>query len=229
MDINGDTHILTPGQGFIVNIPGNYRYYLPDDSNRWEFMYITLYGDVVKHYWNEIQKDIGYILHFQPDSEPVTYLLKLLQSATAKEISNAHQASGLAYQFTMNLVTYCTSLEKRLSQWPEEIVEASMFANNHYGEDIGPDDMAIASGMSRYHFTRQFKHYTNATPIQYLTDIRIKKAKELLLNTKYSAEDIAKLTGYKNANYFNKVFKKVTGTSPGKFRTEGQPSPPMGT
>ncbi|TKD72419.1 AraC family transcriptional regulator [Pseudalkalibacillus hwajinpoensis] len=219
IEIDGLTHELTPGQGFIVNIPGDYRYYLPDDSERWEFIYITLYGDVVKKYWNDIQEEIGHIIHFQPDSEPVLYVLNLIEMAASQQIANAHQASGYAYQFTMKLFNYCSNLEKRLSQWPEAIVEASMFAMNHYGEEIGPDEMAASSGMSRYHFTRQFKQYTNQTPIQYLTDIRIKKAKELLLNTKYSSEDIAALIGYKNANYFNKVFKKVTGTSPGKYRS----------
>ncbi|WP_394173541.1 AraC family transcriptional regulator [Guptibacillus hwajinpoensis] len=219
IEIDGLKHELTPGQGFIVNIPGDYRYYLPDDSERWEFIYLTLYGDVVERYWNDIQKEIGHIIHFQPDSEPVLYLLNLFEMAASQQIANAHQASGYAYQFTMKLFTYCSNLEKRLSQWPEAIVEASMYAMNHYGEEIGPDEMAASSGMSRYHFTRQFKQYTNQTPIQYLTDIRIKKAKELLLNTKYSSEDIAVLIGYKNANYFNKVFKKVTGTSPGKYRS----------
>lgn len=218
IDIDGETYELTPGQAFIVNIPGNYRYYLPDDSESWEFMYITLYGDVVKKYWNDIQNEIGHILHFQPDSKPVLYLLHLLELAATRKIANAHQASGFAYQFTMELITYCSNLEKRLSQWPEGIVKAAVFAKSHYSEEIGPDEMAASSGMSRYHFTRQFKEWTNQTPVQYLTDIRIKKAKELLQNTKYSTEDIAGLTGYKNANYFTKVFKKVTGTSPGKFR-----------
>ncbi|MFP3471906.1 hypothetical protein R0J90_17820, partial [Micrococcus sp. SIMBA_144] len=86
----------------------------------------------------DIQKDIGHIIHFQPDSDPVLYLLNLLNMASNRQISNAHQASGYAYQFTMMLFTYCSNLEKRLSDWPEAIVEASMYAMNHYSEEIGP-------------------------------------------------------------------------------------------
>ncbi|MGI8316686.1 helix-turn-helix domain-containing protein [Halobacillus mangrovi] len=218
IEINGERHPLTAGHAFIVNIPGNYRYFLPQHSDKWEFIYLTLYGDVVEHYWNEIQDDIGPILTIPPDAAPVRYLLQLLENAAEKKISNAHQASGFAYQFTMELFHYCSNLEKNLSQWPETIIEAAMYAKNHYSEDISPDDMAEACGMSRYHFTRQFKQATDRTPIQYLTDLRINKAKELLQNTKYSTEEIAALIGYKNANYFNKVFKKVTETTPGKFR-----------
>ncbi|WP_226581285.1 helix-turn-helix domain-containing protein [Halobacillus litoralis] len=223
IEINGERHELAPGHAFIVNIPGRYRYYLPEDSEKWEFIYLTLYGDVVETYWNEIQKDIGPILHLPPDAPPVEYLHQLLEAASNREISNAHQASGFAYQFTMELFHYCSTLERGLAKWPEPIIEASMYAKNHYSEDISPDDMAEASGMSRYHFTRQFKSSTGQTPIQYLTSIRINKAKELLQNTKYSAEDIAILSGYKNANYFNKVFKKNVGITPGKYRESQKP------
>ncbi|MCA0985267.1 AraC family transcriptional regulator [Halobacillus yeomjeoni] len=218
IEIDGKLFQLSPGQAFIVNIPGDYRYFLPEKSDGWEFIYLTLYGDVVGDYWNEIQEDIGHILNFEPDSEPVTFLLHLLDLAASRQISNAHLASGYAYQFTMELMKYCQNIDRKLSSWPEPITQAAMYARNHYAEEIGPDEMALASGMSRYHFTRQFKEITHMTPIQYLTDIRIQKAKELLQNTKYSSEDIAQLIGYNNANYFNKVFKKVVGISPGKYR-----------
>ncbi|MYL29268.1 helix-turn-helix domain-containing protein [Halobacillus litoralis] len=218
IDIEGTTYELTPGQAFIVNIPGDYRYYLPDHSDKWEFMFLTLYGNVVESYWNQIQENVGAILHMPPDAPPVSYVHQLLTSAANKEIANAHQASGYAYQFTMELFHYCSTLEKGLVQWPDAIIAASMYAKNHYTEEISPDDMAEASGMSRYHFTRQFKAATGQTPIQYLTSIRINKAKELLANTKYSAEEIAVLAGYKNANYFTKVFKKQAGITPGRFR-----------
>ncbi|GGF23563.1 AraC family transcriptional regulator [Halobacillus andaensis] len=218
IEIDGKMHTLAPGQAFIVNIPGNYRYFLPEDSDKWEFIYLTLYGDVVEYYWNMIQDKAGNILYFQPDAVPITELLELLKLASNRNISNAHQASGYAYLFTMELFHYCSTLEQNLTQWPDEMIEAAMYAKNHYAEDIGPDDMAASSGMSRYHFTRQFKKLANQTPIQYLTDIRINKAKELLQNTKYSAEDIAKSIGYRNSNYYNKVFKKVTGMTPGQYK-----------
>ncbi|MFG6149706.1 helix-turn-helix domain-containing protein [Halobacillus sp. B23F22_1] len=216
--INGKLHNLAPGQAFIVNIPGNYRYFLPDDSDKWEFIYLTLYGDVVEYYWNLIQKKAGNILYFQPDAFPITEFLELFKMASNHNISNAHQASGYAYQFTMELYHYCSALEHNMTHWPDEMIEAAMFAKNHYAEDIGPDDMAVSSGISRYHFTRQFKKLANQTPIQYLTDIRINKAKELMQNTKYSAEDIAQSIGYQNSNYYNKVFKKVTGMTPGQYK-----------
>ena len=55
IEIDGQEYKVDAGKAFIVNIPGNYRYYLPKESENWEFIFLTLYGDEVQKCWDYIQ------------------------------------------------------------------------------------------------------------------------------------------------------------------------------
>ncbi|MCD7035047.1 AraC family transcriptional regulator [Metabacillus sp. GX 13764] len=218
IELEGSKHRLNPGHAFLVKSPSHYKYYLPEDSKSWEFMYVTLYGEEAEKCWNALKEKNLSIIHFHPEAAPIELLQEILSEANSKKITNAYKGSSLAYQFLMALYDYAANAETRMADWPESIVRSALYAKQFYRDNIGPEEMAEVSGLSRYHYIRVFKQTTGITPIQYLTKIRIQKAIELLHQTKYSIEEIAELSGYTNANYLNKVCKKVTGYSPGEIR-----------
>ncbi|WP_338778947.1 AraC family transcriptional regulator [Metabacillus sp. FJAT-52054] len=220
IQIDGRTHRVQPGQAFIVKSPSDYRYYLPETSEKWEFMYVTLFGKEADRCFEHIKEKTNQVIRFHPESVPVKLVKQIYDEANSKNITSAYKGSSLAYQFIMELYEYVSAMDREMEDWPESIVSAVLFARHSYHNPIGPDEMADASGLSRYHFTRIFKKNTGLTPIQYLTNIRIAKALELLSHTKYTIEEIAVLVGYTNANYLNKVCRKVTGKSPGQLRKE---------
>ena len=53
---------------------------------------------------------------------------------------------------------------------------------------------------------------------QYQTELRVRYAKQMLLDKNYSLEDIAEAVGYSDVKYFSRVFKQITGTAPGEYR-----------
>jgi len=220
LEIGGKEYKLHAGKAFLIDISEEYCYYLPKNSDHWEFIFITLYGDAVKKCWNFIHTNNKPVIHLHTEATPIRHLWQIYQMAGEKNIKNAYQASSLAYQFIMNLYQYIKTSGNR--DLPEGILNATLFAQHHYHEEIGPDEMAEASALSRFHFTRLFKKATGLTPIQYLTNLRILKGAELLYETKYSIEDIAKSIGYANANYFAKVFRRSTGMTPNEFRKSNQ-------
>lgn len=72
------------------------------------------------------------------------------------------------------------------------------------------------------HTFAQYLKNTNSTFTKYLTDVRLEKAKELILSTDKKNFEIADLTGFSDANYFSYCFKKNVGISPSQFRESGQ-------
>ncbi|MFP7442905.1 AraC family transcriptional regulator [Bacillus infantis] len=88
----------------------------------------------------------------------------------------------------------------------------------NFNRDISLTELANVVFVNPYHLAHTFKNETGISPIQYLITHRIEVAKTMLLSTNLPIREIAFNVGYPNANYFNLLFKKFTGHSPGKFR-----------
>lgn len=218
IEVSGKEYGLTAGQAFLVQIPSEHRYFLPQNSEYWEFMYITIYGNEAEKAFDFVTEKLGPVIQFNPESAPIKLLMSIFQEAVSRNITDAFESSAMAYSFVMELYRYALNIGVSTEKWPKQVERAILYAKKYYSNQIGLNDLVTASGLSKYHFTRLFHKTTNLTPIQYLTKIRIDKAIELLRMKDYSIDDIARLVGYSNGNYFIKVFHKRIGMSPGQFR-----------
>ncbi|MDG4850740.1 helix-turn-helix domain-containing protein, partial [Peribacillus frigoritolerans] len=98
---------------------------------------------------------------------------------------------------------------------PEKV---SDYIKGNFQRDLTLDEIASSVHLSPYYLIRIFKEKEGLSPIQYLIKIRLEEAKRLLTTSNLSIQEIASNVGYSNPNYFNIVFKKFTGYSPGKYR-----------
>ena len=92
------------------------------------------------------------------------------------------------------------------------------YVENNYTFDISMQEVAEDMGYSDAYFSKLFKQYFNQNFTAYLTEYRIKKAKELLTDTNNRTKDISRMVGYEDSNYFAKIFKRIVGEIPSKFR-----------
>ena len=92
------------------------------------------------------------------------------------------------------------------------------YVENNYTFDISMQEVAEDMVYSDAYFSKLFKQYFNQNFTAYLTEYRIKKAKELLTDTNNSIKDISRMVGYEDSNYFAKIFKRIVGEIPSKFR-----------
>jgi len=92
------------------------------------------------------------------------------------------------------------------------------YLQEHYNQDLTLDDVARKVHISPSHLSRLFKDELGMTIIDYLTDIRIAAAKQMLENSDLMVKEIAEKVGYQEASYFTRVFKKNTGVSPAEYR-----------
>ena len=103
--------------------------------------------------------------------------------------------------------------EKLFTDYEDMLLLIEMSA----GEDE-EQEAAEEMGYSDAYFSKLFKQYFNQNFTAYLTEYRIKKAKELLGNTNNSIKDISRMVGYTDSNYFAKIFKRIVGEIPSKYR-----------
>ena len=100
----------------------------------------------------------------------------------------------------------------------QKIDELAQYLQQHCTDKISLDDLASKFFFSRARMTASFKQFTGFTIVEYVTFMRIRKAKELLLHTNLSMTLIAEETGFGNVTYFERVFRTTVGKSPLQYR-----------
>ncbi|ULL14416.1 response regulator [Paenibacillus sp. H1-7] len=102
--------------------------------------------------------------------------------------------------------------------WRPEIQEVIETIRNRYNENLKVFEIAKEIGFTENYLSVLFKKETGETIMDYLTRIRMDKARELLKDQSYKIYEIAELVGYGDSNYFSKLFKKMEGMYPLEFR-----------
>ncbi len=97
------------------------------------------------------------------------------------------------------------------------IVQAKLFIDTNYANAIDLDNIANEAFFSKFHFIRLFKKIYNQTPHQYLTSVRIEKAK-LLLQTEMAVADVCFSVGFDSISSFTGLFKRFTSTTPSVYQ-----------
>ena len=92
------------------------------------------------------------------------------------------------------------------------------YVRAHYRQDISMQDAARALNYSDPYFCKIFKQQFGQSFTSYLTECRIRHAKELLCRPTVNIKEIGLYVGYPDANYFAKVFRRMTGQSPSEYR-----------
>ena len=92
------------------------------------------------------------------------------------------------------------------------------YIDRNYKKDISAKDVAGILGYSDVYFSKVFKQLFDDNFINYLTKIRIDRAKVLLKDVSFNIKEIGKSVGYADSNYFTKVFKRSIGMSPSEYR-----------
>ena len=155
----------------------------------------------------------------------------------------AYENGGMTYHF-LSRTDYMSDLMRRqdlveIREWFEEkmkaacrnvkgsrkesslsmIDKAKSYINNQFQKDISLDEVSKEVNVSPYYFSKLFKEETGQNFIEYLTEVRIQKAKELLSQgNETSMKEICLACGYQDPNYFSRIFKKTVGQTLTEYR-----------
>ncbi len=102
--------------------------------------------------------------------------------------------------------------------YPRWLHRAINFMQINYADKILLKDIASAACLSLYHFSRQFKRHTNFTCLEYLTQIRINKVKEMIRDNHRSITWICFEVGFESLSQFERVFKRIEKITPSQYK-----------
>ena len=109
--------------------------------------------------------------------------------------------------------------DKHIYHPDEDIVQTQIWLQDHCQQEIQIKHVAERFSMSVRSFNRRFKAAMGKTPLQYLQEIRIDMAKDLLQTSNLNISEIADKVGYQDMGHFSALFKKMLGTTPSGYRT----------
>lgn len=98
------------------------------------------------------------------------------------------------------------------------ISKVTRYLSEHYREDLSLSELAAEFYLAPNYLARKFKEKKQMTVMQYIEELRIGQAKELLINTNLKITDIAGAVGYHDPNYFTRIFRKSCHVSPKFYR-----------
>ncbi len=149
----------------------------------------------------------GGVYHFRSRQDYLPSLLEL----TSME--------GIRSWFVEKMGNACRNVAVKKEVRSVTAVErAREFIDSHYHKDISLDDVSREVDISPYYFSKIFKEETGKNFVEYVTEIRMNRAKELLTGTDLSMKEICSEIGYADPNYFSRTFKKNTGLTPTEFK-----------
>ena len=204
--------------------PGEWHTYRPDPETGWNEYWIGFDGRIM----DEWVKD-GFFHKESPvfniglNEEIIALYKRAIIIAEAQEANYQQALSGIA----CNLVSMALYLSRNRDFNKSDVASQMNQAKIAVHENISaitPEELARITCMSYSKFRKIFKEYTGFAPSQYIQEVRITMAKELLTNTSKSIKEIAIELGYENKDYFFTIFKKVTGNTPITYRrlTQGE-------
>ncbi|XOZ33392.1 GlxA family transcriptional regulator [Halomonadaceae bacterium KBTZ08] len=141
-------------------------------------------------------------------------------------------ARSLARAFVMDMgresqAAYGSIHARRYHQ-DEAIMAVQDWLDNHLSEPVRMDELAAHFHMTPRTFKRRFRDATGDTPLHYLQQLRLEKAKKLLEQPHRRLAEITRAVGYEDTSAFSRLFHARTGMTPGAYRSRFLPSTPTG-
>jgi AraC-like DNA-binding protein len=212
---------LLPGSLMIVSVPGPQVYYLPEDSDHWEFVFLVMIGREAIRITRMIERQIGNAVDTRKYPKTLAFLHEILGKIFNHGMNDPFINSSYTYRLCMLFLEEAQAdrIGDRGEEGDKKIVAAVKdFLKSSLHRDITVEDMAARVSLSRSHFTRLFSRETGMSPRNYLEDLRLRAALDILFEEGSTIKETAARCGIFDVNYFCRLFRKRYGVSPGEYK-----------
>lgn len=209
---------IKPGS-LLISKPGEWHRYKPLTGTGWTENYVGFDGSIPR---NILKTDNPYalkpVLQIGNREEFIDTYHKIFEMILEEKPGFQQVASGMI----MKLLGYMVSLEKQKNftgkRVERTIRDACFEMRENIGAEIDFKEYAQDQNIGYSYFRKMFKQYTGIAPVQYHLDLKIRRARDLLVSSDLSIKEIAFQVGFHSIHYFSRCFKKKTGRSPSEFR-----------
>ncbi len=163
--------------------------------------------------------------HHRIKTKLIELFILTRRAVPAGENDFLHQLlkAGNIFELKIDCVNYLKRTMQELQEYRKKelnglILEATQYIEENYRNNITLDDVARQVNMSYHYFSKFFRDSTGRNFTDYLTDLRMQKAKQFLKQTGMNIKAVSCEIGYSDPNYFSKIFKKYTGLTPTEYR-----------
>ena len=169
-----------------------------------ENLYIVL---TAKHQWVYVERWI---------SENISIPIRLVQDSFSSFNQIPEVFHGLLTALKGNQYRAIRQVDELEAL--KRMQEIVAYVEDYYMEDISLQKLSKMFFLTREHISRKFKKETGMTLSKYVTNLRVRQAKQWLLETAETIHSISLMLGYQDEKYFSKLFKKVVGLTPFEYR-----------
>lgn len=189
-------------------------------ENPWELLWLHFNGPQAPQYYQYVIKKNGYCFrnsNLTSITESIYELIRLNTDVSENsDIISSHLITGILTMSVTGCLKY--SDHKQVIGTKEKLYQILVYIQEHFTEPITLDFLSNQFYISKYHLSREFKKKYNQTIIQYILNKRVTYAKELLRFTDMQIGEVSQKCGVGDINYFNKIFRKIEGTTASEYR-----------
>ena len=225
LEYGGETYTLGPGSFFWIDCRAQQHYYTDPAAGQWDVLWLHFSGATADAYYQAfLQQTRGRAAASLPVDSPVSERMSALLALAAQEeneFTRDLDASALLTAVLCELI-HC-SAPQSMQPVPPVLQKVRQYLHAQYAQRITLDDLAERYNVSKYHLQRSFRRCFGQSPGEYLTSLRLARAKELLRATDLPVSEIAYRVGLDNTSYFISLFRKREGATPQQYRKRWSP------
>lgn len=215
----GKEYTLTHGSCFWINCMNYHEYHTVKGKN-WEFLWLHFNGINALGYYEKFIHDGFRLVHLKAPSASEKCLRRIVEINQSRDITTETLTSQYIVDMLTELLLTNITGSREMTQLPEYIQRTQKYMEQHFTEKISLDELAQLLHVSKYHLVREFGRYVGITPYQYLIDLRIAWAKEMLKYSQQTVEEISYICGMDHVSQFITLFKKREHKTPLQYRKE---------
>ena len=219
-----DTPDRQVGKGhLIVLFPGQWHTYKPDTATGWNEYYIGFEGTMADQLVRNsfLTKD-NQVLDIGLNEELAMLFSRALEVAEEDKTASQQYLAGIVLHMIGLVLSVSRNNVFEKDNVSEKMEQAKIIMNENLCREIDPEQLAARLNLSYSWFRKAFKDYTGYAPAKYFQELKMRKAKQLLVGSTHSVKEICFMLGYTSTEHFSNLFKKHAGITPLKYRAFGR-------